>query len=975
MKNTKPAPIIKLSNISKAFRVKSQDLPVLNGVNLEINAGDFTMIVGPSGCGKSTLLHTIIGLEPPTTGTVTFLGKNLYNYSEDIRSDFRKQNIGVMYQQTPWIRSITVAQNVAFVATLLGMSKLQALEKAIELLKTIGMEHYGSYFPMELSSGQQQKIALARALITNPQVIIADEPTGNLDYHSGQTFMKLLKEFSRDKGKTIIMVTHDANNIDFSTKVIQMFDGNIVKSYDTDQDNLDGLKRDLLKTAYVPKTTESIKASPIVAPLNTFTLKRKQKLSLRVLKYKILAGIRIFTRNVLDTLRFTTLLVLYISEKLFTRVSILLVKLNRKFVVNNNARYLKSLRTIITKLANDKEGSIKKEELIDLSIQHMRSQKARSAVTIGGMALGIGIIVVLVSIGYGLEQLVISRISTLAEMQQTEVYTTVASNIKISDKALNSYSQITNVRKVLPVIGVVGKTNYKGSISDIAVYGVQSEYLSNSAIPLIRGKYFDSNETNIKKSSIEDTNKLAQSGEVKGVYTASAKYLDKIRDITFKIAPEAFIRVRESPDSQGTSLGYTRYVEGIQEGTEYWGKPYMDTELGTIGSDPEGATYGIWIKAKIPLWEQKKCSKEIGCEQGEYVPLKDNEGSQIFKEGYFAIINTTVNQSPYPYIGQVLGLDTENSNTSENTENAGIQETTPISESTGTLTIDELLEDFRKELIEEKENIVNVALDTTAPREAVVNNVLLSTLDLTPNKAIGETIKVQFVATSDLLSEDIGRVVSNYVDYKIVGVVEGDTAPVLYIPIVDLKQLGITNYSQATIVAYDETQIPNIRKQIEIMGYKTSSVQDTVNQVNRFFKTIRILFGLLGTVALTVAAMGMFNTLTVSLLERTREVGMMKVVGMKSDEIHDLFLTESIIMAFLGGIGGLLGGYLAGNLLSIILSIVAIMRGDAPLDITYIPIDFFIFIVILAVIVGVITGIYPAKRAAKIPALDALRYE
>jgi putative ABC transport system permease protein len=195
------------------------------------------------------------------------------------------------------------------------------------------------------------------------------------------------------------------------------------------------------------------------------------------------------------------------------------------------------------------------------------------------------------------------------------------------------------------------------------------------------------------------------------------------------------------------------------------------------------------------------------------------------------------------------------------------------------------------------------------------------------------------------------------------------------VPLKDVKLLGIHNYSQAKIVVDSQDILTPTRKQIELLGFKTASVIDTVSQIENLFATLRFLLGILGVVALAVAALGMLNTLTVSLLERTREVGMMKAIGMKSQEVENLYLTESMIMGILGGIGGLVIGYTFGKILSFALSTFAISKGYGYLDVTFIPFQFVLLIFAISVIVGLLTGIYPAKRATKISALDALRYE
>ncbi len=223
--------VLSVTNVCKTFHVGAQDVPVLKDISFSVSTGDFLVIFGPSGSGKSTLLHTLLGLEIPTSGTVKLIDKNLYNgWSDDDRSEFRKQHIGMVYQQPNWIKALRVIENVTFPLLLLGTDKSESLEKATKLLDSVGMLQWTHYYPTELSSGQQQKIALARALITNPDVIIADEPTGNLDFTSGEELMKLLKGIN-EQGKTVIMVTHDLEYIRFAKDAIQIRDGQVVARY------------------------------------------------------------------------------------------------------------------------------------------------------------------------------------------------------------------------------------------------------------------------------------------------------------------------------------------------------------------------------------------------------------------------------------------------------------------------------------------------------------------------------------------------------------------------------------------------------------------------------------------------------------------------------------------------------------------------------------------------------------------------
>ncbi|MEA2056163.1 MAG: ABC transporter ATP-binding protein [Patescibacteria group bacterium] len=223
--------VLQIKELKKSFVSKAQTVPVLKNVSFEVKQGEFFVIFGPSGCGKSTLLHVILGLEKPDSGQVNLLDTNFYQtLDDDGRSEFRKQHVGMVYQQPYWIKSLSVLKNVAFPALLLGEAKQQALGKAQKMLKVVGMLDWQDYIPTELSSGQQQRVNLARALISNPDVLVVDEPTGNLDYKSGQKLMDLLAKFNQ-KDRTIIMVTHDLEFLSYAKRAARMQDGQLTDFY------------------------------------------------------------------------------------------------------------------------------------------------------------------------------------------------------------------------------------------------------------------------------------------------------------------------------------------------------------------------------------------------------------------------------------------------------------------------------------------------------------------------------------------------------------------------------------------------------------------------------------------------------------------------------------------------------------------------------------------------------------------------
>jgi putative ABC transport system ATP-binding protein len=234
---THKEPIIVVENVEKTYFVGGQAVNILKGVSVTINKGDFFVIFGPSGCGKSTLLHSILGLDKPTKGSVIFSGHDFNKMNEDEIATFRKVKVGLVFQASYWVKSLTVIENVAFPLFLMGKLPTEAAKIALEKLTLMGMENWVSYSPAELSSGQQQKVGLARALVVDPDVIVADEPTGNLDSKSGEELMELLLKLNKEQGKTILMVTHDLEYMKYANRVVHVMDGVIVEEFDGDVKN------------------------------------------------------------------------------------------------------------------------------------------------------------------------------------------------------------------------------------------------------------------------------------------------------------------------------------------------------------------------------------------------------------------------------------------------------------------------------------------------------------------------------------------------------------------------------------------------------------------------------------------------------------------------------------------------------------------------------------------------------------------
>ena len=219
--------MLKLHNLFKVYRTDEVETVALNGVNLEIEQGDFVAIMGPSGCGKSTLLNIIGMLDNPTDGDYLFFDENVASYAESGRANIRKQNIGFIFQSFNLIDELNVAENIELALLYHNMPASERKRRVAEVMDRIGIAHRAGHMPGQLSGGQQQRVAVARAVVGDQPLILADEPTGNLDSVHGQEVMELFRSLNKE-GTTIIMVTHSPSHADYAHRVVNLFDGHIV---------------------------------------------------------------------------------------------------------------------------------------------------------------------------------------------------------------------------------------------------------------------------------------------------------------------------------------------------------------------------------------------------------------------------------------------------------------------------------------------------------------------------------------------------------------------------------------------------------------------------------------------------------------------------------------------------------------------------------------------------------------------------
>ena len=219
--------MITVNNLSKVFRTEEIETTALNSVSFTINQGEFVAIMGPSGCGKSTLLNVLGLLDNPTGGSYQLLNTEMAQLKEKDRTKFRKGNIGFVFQSFNLIDELNVYENVELPLKYLNISASERKRRVTEILKRMNISHRSQHYPQQLSGGQQQRVAIARAVVANPKLILADEPTGNLDSRNGKEVMDLLCELNKE-GTTIVMVTHSQKDASVAQRIINLFDGEIV---------------------------------------------------------------------------------------------------------------------------------------------------------------------------------------------------------------------------------------------------------------------------------------------------------------------------------------------------------------------------------------------------------------------------------------------------------------------------------------------------------------------------------------------------------------------------------------------------------------------------------------------------------------------------------------------------------------------------------------------------------------------------
>lgn len=296
--------------------------------------------------------------------------------------------------------------------------------------------------------------------------------------------------------------------------------------------------------------------------------------------------------------------------------------------------------------------------------------------------------------------------------------------------------------------------------------------------------------------------------------------------------------------------------------------------------------------------------------------------------------------------------------------------------SSGTSIVEGVVYGKDKEVvaIENMDFALGEKYDSNVGREALINLSALKQLGLnTPQAAMGKKIGLKMIIPKEALGRDEGLVKED--EFTIVGVLKNESSPYVYVPLESFKSYGVKKYTSAKVRVSDKKYTDIAKKELENMGYKTVTLKETVDQINQFFVIFQLILLSFGSIAIIIAAIGMFNTLTISLLEKTREISFMKVMGTTSRDIWSLFLGEAVLIGTFGSSLGIIGGLAAGEGLNRYFLRLAEQTGNRPVEIFYTPVIFIVITFFLALLVSILTGIYPSFRASRIDPLEAMRYE
>lgn len=623
---------------------------------------------------------------------------------------------------------------------------------------------------------------------------------------------------------------------------------------------------------------------------------------------------------------------------------------------------------------SSRKGKLSWDVLIRIAITNLLSSPSRTGVTVGAIAIGTAAVVFLISFSYGLERIVTKRLVQPNSMRLTDVQSQ-STALSLNKKTAAEIEKLPDVEKVAKAVSLAGSMSVRNSKMDVVVMGVTNDYLDFGNFTPIVGKIFSfaaEKQTGGSSSLIDliallqnNTSVLGQSEKTQSIVLGQV-ISDKT--IRFRIEDEIYLPVRKMPGAQGEIIGYVRgNIMDSYPGKEIWGGVYQsENTAGKNYLDQKGNWWGRWIRARLPLWSEEAPTV--------YVAKKDTDGNQMYTDGYIAERGIKVLSDNEALIDKqlqelqnkkqsVLGVNTDNNLVSQSID----KNSTAAAELTQLVQSQQTASQSTKSA-----ELAIIEVKKSGGKELLVSTNLLSSLKIKESDSIGMKVDLSYIVSGDLLSGVAGRVVSKPVTYTIVGVIKDDKRPFVFSPLADIESIGIQKYSIMKVLVKDPQKLANVRNRIQIMGFVTQSIVDTLSQVNKLFGVMRFLLGTFGMIAFVVALFGMFNTLTISLLERTREVGVMKTIGTTDNDVMRLFMVESVIVGVCGGIAGIFLGLAGGWVID---GIFVFFQSDKSIRLFYAPPLFLFAIFCMSVIVGFTTGIYPSQRAKQINPLNALRYE
>lgn len=624
-----------------------------------------------------------------------------------------------------------------------------------------------------------------------------------------------------------------------------------------------------------------------------------------------------------------------------------------------------------------KPGKLSWQVLLSMSIKNLKVSRSRTIVTVSAIAIGVGAIVFLLSFAYGLQNIVTSKIVSPNSFRLADVQSD-STALSLTPDGVDEMKKVAEVEDVTPVVSLAGSLAIGDSKTDVVIISVEKKYFEYAHVIPIKGSIF-SDEADKRVGYGEDNlTKLAEkmsedSEQVLGTSTEEAIEVGDEIDGTrrsYRVSDGVYVPLRREAKIGSEIIGYAQgSVLEILTGVEVWGSSYSSIDtVGNSLTDKSGNSFGKWLRGEVEVYQEVAPTV--------YLPLVDENGAQIKKTGYLtqasvqilstedAKIESEIEAILEKYGGDVLG---EASGSAVVATGSAIVSTSESESAALSMIVAR-----EQEVAAEVPQVAIVEVTKQGGKEIVVSTGLLKTWNLEAEKVLGQEVAVQYIVSGGVIPGMMGRVLSQSVNYQIVGVVNDDKQPLAYVPLAEVESMGVKKYTFAKILSKTEEGLAGVRSSMESMGYSTRSVVDTLLQVERLFRVMRFLLGAFGVIALVVALFGMFNTMTVSLLERTREIGVMKTLGTTDSDVVRIFMVESGIVGMLGGVVGIAGGVVLGYLVSLILYAI---RGGVGQSLFSVPMSLVVLMFIISLIVGVITGLYPAGRAKKISALNALRYE